>query len=216
MSLVILEAPHVSLISPFPMKEAHRIIRWQRCYRSSITEPNTVEEITHALSAPAVHTFGIVDREGALGIRHELPLVGVLAYTQDTPVNVAIDVACTRKAFGSRLADNAVQLLVGQVFAAHPSIARVTMTMEGSNAPMKALARRVGLHYEGYIKHSVVIRGELKDVAIYGICREEWTNQRLAEVVIDLVPRETQRYPDVRLEKLIDESVARSEVGSNI
>ena len=189
------------------------MLSWFKCYRTLAETPGfpqTVEELTAFFAAkPSIQTFGVVDKNRLLGIRHEAPLVGLLTFDQDTLVNGNFHIATTRKAWGSHLADNALQLLVGHLFDTHPTLTRVTGTILATNAPAKGLAKRVGFRYEGRLRDACTVGDVPVDMCLFGITRREWYDQGLGEVVIEPVAR-PQRYHDAKLEELIEASISPS------
>lgn len=187
----IIEGRDVDLLSPFPPKELKRIFNWMRCYRT-ITEttafPKTEDELAARLAAmPNLQTFGIIDKNNLLGVRHEAPLIGIYMFDQDTIVNGNAHVASTRKAWGSRLVDQAGQLLIGHVFDTYPTLTRVTVSVLSSNAPAKALAKRLGFVYEGCLRDAITINDHPANMALFGLTRRDWVDFDLGNVAIDPV-----------------------------
>jgi RimJ/RimL family protein N-acetyltransferase len=185
----IIEGRDVDLIYPFPPKEYKRIFSWLHCYRT-ITEttafPKTEEEMADRLAhMPNMQTFGIIDKNNLLSMRHEAPLIGVYMFDQDTIVNGNAHVASTRKAWGSRLVDQAGQLLIGHIFATLPTLTRVTVTALASNAPAKALAKRLGFVYEGRLRDAITVQDRPTDMAIFGLTRRDWDEKGLGVTPIE-------------------------------
>jgi RimJ/RimL family protein N-acetyltransferase len=52
-------------------------------------------------------------------------------------------------------------------------IPRLYLLIQPQNAPSIALAKSAGYVYEGLLRSAVFVRGEYRDLAIYGILREE-------------------------------------------
>lgn len=185
----IIEGRDVDLISPFPPKEMKRIFGWMRCYKT-ITEttnfPKTEDELVAAFAKlTQTHTFGIIDKNNILGVRHEAPLIGIYTWDQDTICNGNLHVASTRKAWGSRLVDQAGQLLAQHLFDTQPNILRATVSVLQQNAPAKALAKRLGFRYEGCFRDAIEVNGDPQNMAIFGLTRRDWENQGLGKVTIE-------------------------------
>jgi RimJ/RimL family protein N-acetyltransferase len=187
----IIEGRDIDLLSPFPPNEVKRIFNWMRCYRT-ITEttafPKTEEELVTRLAAmPNLQTFGIIDKNNILGVRHEAPLIGIYMFDQDTIVNGNAHVASTRKAWGSRLVDQAGQRLMQYLFETMPTLTRITVSVLSTNAPAKALAKRLGFVYEGCLRDAITIQDYPANMALFGLTRRDWDQFDLGNVVIDPV-----------------------------
>lgn len=187
----IIEGRDVDLITPFPQKELKRIFNWMRCYRT-ITEttafPKTEEELAARLGTMTnLQTFGIIDKNNFLGVRHEVPLIGIYMFDQDTIVNGNAHVASTRKAWGSRLVDQAGQRLMGYLFETMPTLTRITVSVLSTNAPAKALAKRLGFIYEGCLRDAITVQDHPANMSLFGLTRRDWDEFKLGEVVIDPV-----------------------------
>jgi RimJ/RimL family protein N-acetyltransferase len=187
----IIEGRDVDLISPFPAKELKRIFGWMRCYRT-ITEttafPKTEEELAGRLGTMTnLQTYGIIDKNNFLGVKHEVPLIGIYMFDQDTVVNGNAHVASTRKAWGSRLVDQAGQLLIKHIFETMPTLTRVTVSVLHSNAPAKALAKRLGFRYEGCLRDAITVNDFPASMALFGLTRRDWDEYKLGEEIIEPV-----------------------------
>lgn len=189
----IIEGKDIDLLTPFPPKELKRVFNWMRCYRT-ITEttsfPKTEDELAARLGAMSnLRTFGIIDKNNILGVRHEAPLIGIYMFDQSSVVNGDIHVASTRKAWGSRLVDQAGQRLAGYIFAEYPTLTRVTVSVLHSNAPAKALAKRLGFVYEGCLRDAITVNDNPANMALFGLTRRDWDEFKLGDVPIDpIVP----------------------------
>jgi RimJ/RimL family protein N-acetyltransferase len=193
----IIEGRDVDLVSPFPAKEYHRIFNWLHCYRTIVQTPNfpkTPEELAERFAGmKTLQTFGIIDKNNILGIRHEVPLIGLYTFDQDTIVNGNAHVASTRKAWGSRLVDQAGQVLLNHIFFHAPTINRVSVTVLSSNAPAKALAKRLGFSYEGCLRDAVVINEVPQNMALFGLTRRDWVTKELFNTPIEpIVPAKSK------------------------
>lgn len=185
----IIEGRDIDLISPFPPTEYKRIFGWLHCYRT-ITEttafPKTAEEFAEKLGKLRnLQTFGIIDKNNILNVRHEAPLIGMYMFDQDTILNGNAHVASTRKAWGSRLVDQAGQRLIQHVFDTIPNLTRVTVSVLASNAPAKALAKRLGFLYEGRVRDAITVNDTPSDMALFGLTRRDWIEKDLGGIVIE-------------------------------
>jgi RimJ/RimL family protein N-acetyltransferase len=187
----IIQGRDVDLIFPFPPKEYHRIFSWFHCYRTIVDStnfPKTPEEFAAKLAhLPNVRTYGIIDKNNIIGMRHEAPLIGMYMFDQDTVLNGNAHVASTRKAWGSRLVDQAGHILVGHVFDSIPELTRVTVSVLASNAPAKALAKRLGFTYEGRIRDAMTVRDVPQDMVLFGLTRRDWVEKDIKSMVIEPV-----------------------------
>lgn len=199
----IIEGRDIDLISPFPVKEYKRIFGWLHCYRTivqTLNFPKTEEELAERFaSMKNVQTFGIIDKNNLLGIRHEVPLIGLYTFDQDTFVNGNAHVASTRKAWGSRLVDQAGQVLINHLFGTIPDLTRLTVAVLSSNAPAKALAKRLGFAYEGCLRDSTVINDTPQNMSLFGLTRRDWiVNPSFAIPIEPIVaPKKEQQVVEV-------------------
>lgn len=192
----IIEGRDVDLLYPFPQKELKRVFNWLRCYRT-IPEidsfPATAEALAEALGKiPTLQTFGIVDKNNFLQVRHEVPLIGIFTFDRDTMVNGNIHVASNRKAWNSRLVDQAGLTLINYMFRFVPELTRVTINCLSSNGPGRALARGLGFRYEGCIRDAVVINNVPANMALNGLTRTDWNELNLAETIIEPIELTTK------------------------
>ncbi|HEX6871686.1 MAG TPA: GNAT family protein [Micromonosporaceae bacterium] len=54
-------------------------------------------------------------------------------------------------------------------------MSRVEWRTDADNAPSKAVAQRLGMHLDGVLRSSFVIRGERRDLEIWSLLADEWT-----------------------------------------
>jgi [ribosomal protein S5]-alanine N-acetyltransferase len=76
---------------------------------------------------------------------------------------------------GRGIGSRAVALAVSWAFA-DLDLLRVEMTTTPDNAPVAALARRLGFTREGVLRKRNVERGRRVDVVWFGVLREEWAH----------------------------------------
>lgn len=185
----IIEGRDVDLVSPFPPKEYARIFGWLHCYRTIVQTPNfpkTPEELAERFAGMKnLQTFGIIDKNNLLGIRHEVPLIGLYTFDQDTIVNGNAHVASTRKAWGSRLVDQAGQVLLNHIFYHNPGLSRVSVTVLSSNAPAKALAKRLGFAYEGCLRDAILLNDIPQNMSLFGLTRRDWITKEVFNTPIE-------------------------------
>ena len=197
----IIEGKDIDLITPFPAKELKRVFGWLRCYRT-IPEidsfPKTAEDLAEQLSrVPTLQTYGIVDKNNFLQVRHEVPLIGMYTFDRDTIVNGNIHVASSRKAWNSRLVDQAGLLLINTMFRQIPELTRMTINCLSSNGPGRALAKELMFRHEGCIRDAVVINNTPANMTLNGLTRTDWNNFGMIDIVID--PVELEKKPELEL-----------------
>lgn len=204
MSIEILTGVDLDLISPFPISEIHRAIGWSHCIKTLIqtddgpqTDQDYLEFYKSFFTMPTVTSFGMIDKNQKLNIRHEAPLIGFVAFERANLRNGYFHTATTRKAWGSGMIDEACKLILERVFTTMPELLRVSSFVINNNFPAKALARRMGFVQEGILQDSVLQNGEPKPVTHFGLTRRNWNNicqsylsspLSLVEPVLSLVP----------------------------
>jgi RimJ/RimL family protein N-acetyltransferase len=163
----IIESSDVDLLEPFPISEAQRVYGWMHCYHT-IAECDTFPKTPEAfeewlrLAVQAARTFAVIDKNHKTNIKHEAPLNGYW------------HVASTRKAWGTRLIDQAGRAGIQQVFEDTPSLTRQSAFILNSNYPAKALCKRLGFTQEGIMPDALLQRGEPKAIAHFGLTRRKW------------------------------------------
>lgn len=190
----VIEGRDTDLLSPFPPREYRRIFSWLHCYKTvyeGIFPDNEADLAECFARRPDIETFGIIDKNNFLGIRHDVPLIGMYTLQKDSDLNANIHVISTRKAWGSRLVDQAGRLLVTHAFNTYPTLERITSMILSNNAPAKALARRNGFRYEGCIRNAIKLKTGIAHMALFGLTRQDWIDKDLANEIIEpvLLPR---------------------------
>jgi len=180
MSIRILEGKNVDLICPFPIGEIGRVFGWNHCYRT-VTEhddgPHTMEEANEVTKQMILNwpTWGIVDKNHLTNTKHEAPLVGIVLYEPSTLRNGYIHISTARRAFKTGFADEALQLVIRDVFTSIPTLLRISACMDEHNAPAKALAKRIGFKFEGLLE-DMILRGDVpKNIIYFGLTRRKYT-----------------------------------------
>lgn len=171
----------VDLISPFPLDQIHRLVGWLHCFRSIIhsdDSPQTDEEMqkyfTGWFQQPNVRSWGLIDKNNKLNIRHEAPLVGFGAFEFQTLRNGYFHCATTRRAWGSGIIDEAQQLALKATFEENLGLLRVSSFVINNNYPARALARRMGYVVEGRLEDMVLQGGVPKAITHFGLTRRRW------------------------------------------
>lgn len=175
----IIEAANVDLIEPFPITEAKRVFKWLRAYKNIIESdlsPKTPEEFEEYFKTilPHIRSFGVIDKNSALGFRHEAPLIGMVVFEPATVWNCYLHIASNRRAWGTGFMDEAVRAGIAEVFASTPNLLRVSAYVLAKNGPVKGMARRLGFTFEGLLRDLVTQRGEPRNVIHFGYTRADW------------------------------------------
>lgn len=172
----IVEGDRVDLISPFPAQHTELLAKWLFLCRSNVEtdlSPHTVEEYEALIreTSPRMLTFGVIDRNGELGLPHEAPLIGHIAFEPHTCWNTYVHVASPRRAWGKGLIDEGMKLAFKAVFAQEPSLQRISAVVARSNHLAHGLAKRLGMVYEGTMKDMIVREGVPRALVHYGMTR---------------------------------------------
>jgi len=175
----IIEAKDVDLITPFPASEIHRIWGWIQCFRSIILDDTVPKERDKFLDYMAQYidrtaSFGIIDKNGLLGMPHPAPIIGVVTFEPIAPTNGYFHVASTRRAWGSRLVDQAGVRLIDYLFNQYLNLTRVSAYVHCKNRPAQALLKRVGFKMEGVIADLISSGGQPNDALHFGVTRRSW------------------------------------------
>ena len=193
----IVEGRDVDLLTPFPPREYRRILGWAHCYRTvyeGIFPDNEADLAECFARRPDIETFGIIDKNNFLGVKHDVPLIGIYTLQKDSELNANIHVLSSRKAWGSRLVDQAGRLVAKHAFEKYPNLERITSMILSNNAPAKALARRNGFRYEGCIRNAIKLRTGIAHMALFGLTRQDWIDKDLANEVIEPVKLERSEH----------------------
>jgi RimJ/RimL family protein N-acetyltransferase len=179
----VIEGTKVDLISPFPPSQADRVWRWMCCYKNIINHdgsPQTEQEFVEHFNQIVNHvtSYGVIDKEGQLGLPHEAPLVAFVAFEPQTEWNSYIHIASSRRCWGTFFIDEGITLALDDMFAANPKLLRVSAMVMKNNKPVHSLAKRLGFAFEGRLPDFVAQRGEPKTIVHYGITRRRWFENR--------------------------------------
>lgn len=77
------------------------------------------------------------------------------------------------EARGQGYAGEAVSLLVDYLFAGYPA-ERISAFTEAGNLPAQRVLEKAGFQREGELRKSIFRDGRWRDMAIYGMLRQEW------------------------------------------
>ncbi len=183
----IIEGQRTDLVTPFPENQLRRLFNWMHSFKTSVFadgSPQTPEEFIPYMKFVLERsvTYGVIDKHNELGLNHEAPMVGYVAF-DPTPINAYAHVASTRRCFGTGLIDEAAKLAVTDMFALLPSLLRISATIIPWNRPARALAERIGMEYEGRMRHMVLQKGKPIDIVHYGMTRSKWGELQVVDEV---------------------------------
>lgn len=181
----IIEGKNVDLISPFPLGEVKRAYGWVHCYRTLTECDDSPKDLDgfirwHNVYLPSVLSWGIIDKNHLTNIKHEAPLVGMGVFEPIiSPWNGAVrngvfHVATARKAFRTGLVDEAGQLAIKMLFEEIPTLLRVSGVMLEKNYPAKALAKRLGMKFEGLVQDALVQNNSPQNMVLFGLTRRDY------------------------------------------
>lgn len=197
----LIECQDVDLIMPFPVREAHRVYGWMHCYKTiceTDSSPKTKEDfetwMQTQLSNPNLLTFGVIDKNNKLNLKHPAPLIGIVMFERAGETNGYLHCVSSRKAWGSGFMDQALRAVITAVFKNIPELLRVSSMPLDKNFPAKAMARRMGGVFEGRLDDMCLQDGEPVAVVHFGITRRNWQNQQqqLTEAVTPSVSPEIE------------------------
>lgn len=176
----------VDLISPFPLSYLDRLVKWTYQYKSLLTwdyGPQTDQEM-HELLHSCIETkrsYGVVDKYNKIGVSTDGPIViGSFIVDEASPVNCHVHTVSQRRAWGKGLMDEAVDLLVEDLFS-DPALLRISANMVANNRAVISLATRHGFKREGLIRDMIISNGEPRDVAFYGLTKRDYISAKQIE-----------------------------------
>jgi RimJ/RimL family protein N-acetyltransferase len=126
-------------------------------------------------------SYGVIDKNNTLNIRHEAPLIGMIAFEPHTVWNGYLHIASSRKAWGSGLFDQGLVLAIDDIFSSIPSLTRISALVLENNYPTRSLAKRMGFLREGRFEDMVTQHGEPRSLLHFGMTRRRWTDGVLQE-----------------------------------
>lgn len=175
----VITGDSVDLISPFPPSYLSRLVKWTYQYRSLLSwdyGPQTDEEMEDILTEciNQKRTYGVVDKYNKIGVSADGPIVvGAFMIDEASPVNCYVHTVSQRRAWGKGLMDEGVDLLMADLFS-DPKLLRVSANMIANNRAVINLATRHGFKREGLIRDMIVVNGEPRNVAYYGLTRNDY------------------------------------------
>jgi RimJ/RimL family protein N-acetyltransferase len=119
--------------------------------------PKTKEDVVEYLKnyLPRVLSFGVIDRDNWLKMKHPAPIVGIIIFEPNSPHNGYLHIACTRRARGTRVIDQAVQGVINHLFETLPLL-RISAFIPSTNYLAQSLAKRVGFVKEAIMSDMIV------------------------------------------------------------
>lgn len=173
------------LLRPIREEDWPRFEEWGKS-REALWGPFQRFQMDHVpLLREAFQQTGLLKRESGLLLvetKHG-QVIGFVRYTMlpvpdaDLPhpeIGFGIPEASAR---GQGYATEAVGLLVEYLFAGYP-VERVTSFADSENRPAQRVMERVGLRREGILRRAMFRDGQWRDVAVYGVLRDEVNNER--------------------------------------
>jgi RimJ/RimL family protein N-acetyltransferase len=138
--------------------------------------PQTDEEILEYLrgSISRVVSYGVIDKNNTLSIKHEAPIIGMITFEPATIYNGYFHVTSRRKAWGSGLMDEAGKVAIQDIFENIPSLTRVSAAVLNNNSPAKGIAKRLGFKQDGMLPDFLMSKGSVMSVAHFGLTRVSW------------------------------------------
>lgn len=176
----VIQGHTVDLISPFPMSQFPRLMKWTHNFKSLINwdyGPQTDEEMAEVLKAKiaSAPSWAIIDKNNVSGYNTTDPIViGAFMGEVASPVNMYLHVISQRRTWGKGLMDEAGLLLIGDVFAENKDLLRVSAAMVANNRAVRNYAYRLGFRSEGLIRDMVIINGQPRDVIHLGLTRGDY------------------------------------------
>lgn len=203
-NISVIPGTAVDLISPFPVAHARRVFSWLHCYRnmaSTDASPKTPEAYEEFFQAtlPRVASFGVIDKLNLSGSKHEVPLVGFIAFEPSTPWNAYIHLASSRKAWKGHMMDEATLMAIDHLFK-FSTVLRVSAFVVETNRPVRYMAQRLGFTQEAFLPDWIVQDGQPANMLHYGLTRARWqelqnlkTSEPVAAALADFIlPSPTQ------------------------
>jgi RimJ/RimL family protein N-acetyltransferase len=175
----ILESTNVDLLSPFPPAEAKRIFGWMHAYKSVVEtdqSPKTPEEFADYFNnlLPNLKSFAVIDKFNALGMKHEAPLIGMIAFEPQLPWQGCVHVASTRKAWGSGLFEEGARVAIESLFVDNPNLLTINSVILRCNYPVSAFLRKLGFKVDGVLEGMASRNGEPMDLMVTNLNRRRF------------------------------------------
>ena len=173
----IIEGTTVDLIEPFPTNQLDRLWRWTKMVKLMTAldgSPQNEEDFVKFMEAalPLCRSFGVIDKDGALGFHHEAPIIGFIMFEPMPPCSMYAHIASSRRAWGTDLMKEASELAIKELFATEPGALRISAVIPAFNKRALAFARKVGLHKDGFFQNAATIKGKPISLVHFGIIRD--------------------------------------------
>lgn len=168
----------VDVISPFPPVYMDRLIKWCHQYKSLITcdfGPNNDDDLAELMKLVVENhvTYGVVDKYNTCGIKADGPIVvGFFSVDKVTPINHYLHVISQRRVWGKGLMDEACDMVIKDLFE-DPNVLRLSASMVANNKAIISFAERHGFKREGLVRDCIIMKGEPRSVAHYGLLRRD-------------------------------------------
>jgi aminoglycoside 6'-N-acetyltransferase len=169
------------LLRPLTDDDWERVEGWGR-HREGLWGPYQRFQMDHLPELKrAYESTGLLRRDsGFLAIEpvERGGAVGFVRYTMlnfpdsDMPqpeIGVGLDQSARGRGYGSE----ACKLLVDYLFGGYP-VERITALTDVENAPCRGMLERLGFSCEGVMRRATFRDGRWRDLALYGILRDEW------------------------------------------
>ena len=183
-SLRIITGSNVDLICPFPTSEVKRAFGWMHCYRTITESDDTPQGIDACCDLmtrqlPLCVSWGMIDKNHLTNINHEAPLVGFGMFEPYLQINGKVrdgrfHAATARRSWKARIVDEALDMVLKDLFEGLPDLLRVSASINERNSPMKALLKRGGFKCEGFLEDALLYGGAPQNLLLYGLTRRRW------------------------------------------
>jgi ribosomal-protein-alanine N-acetyltransferase len=102
-------------------------------------------------------------------------IVGIISHFKSrTPISREIGYRLFNTGLSGRgYVSEATRLLVNYLFRAY-QYNRIELMMDPDNAPSERVALKCGFTYEGLLRQAFFVNGEIRDVKLYSLLRDEW------------------------------------------
>lgn len=170
------------VLRPIQDKDWPMIEEWGQS-REALWGPFQRFQMDHVpLLRQAYQQTSLLKRESGLLLIETLEdqqVIGYVRYTlipypdSDLPhpeIGFGIPVA---SAHGKGYAKEAVKLLLDYLFSGYP-VVRISAFTDEENLPAQKVMERLGFRREGILRGAMFRDGQWRDIAIYGILRQEW------------------------------------------
>ena len=187
--------PGLALAAPGPIESERLVVRLvARSDLPALLEVNSNEEVTALL--PYARWQSMADAEAwlkrmegiqASGLALQFVVVSkssglaigtcLLFRYEGGSARAELGYVLGRPHWGSGLMHEALQALIDSAFAGL-ALRRLEAEVDPRNRPSTRLLQRLGFTKEGLLRQRWVTKGEVKDVEMYGLLRDEWRPAR--------------------------------------